>query len=79
MDESTAENPSDAVADVEVTLVDSHANLKIMANRRPKQLLKIISGLNSLGFHVLHLNVTTADHKILYTFSLKVIGAWHSL
>ncbi|KAJ0096824.1 hypothetical protein Patl1_28265 [Pistacia atlantica] len=72
MDESMAETPSDAVADVEVTLVETHANLKIMTNRHPKQLVKIVSGLISLGFHVLHLNVTTADHKILYSFSVKV-------
>nr|QDL88319.1 transcription factor bHLH96-like isoform X1 [Cymbidium ensifolium] len=64
-------NPS-AVADIEVTIVESHANLKVLCRRRPKQLLKLVIGLQSLRLSALHLNVTTFDAMVLYTFSLKM-------
>ncbi|OMO73035.1 hypothetical protein COLO4_27302 [Corchorus olitorius] len=52
------------VADVEVTMVESHANLKILSKRHPKQLLKLITGLHSLGLYVLHLNVTSVENML---------------
>ncbi|KAK1588328.1 hypothetical protein Q3G72_022185 [Acer saccharum] len=61
-----------AMAEVEVTMVDSQANLKILSKRNPKQLLKMVTGLHSLGLTVLHLNVTTLDLTVLYSFSVKV-------
>ncbi|KAI0499111.1 hypothetical protein KFK09_020012 [Dendrobium nobile] len=64
-------NPS-ALADIEVTIVESHANLKVLCRRRPKQLLKLVVGLQSLRLSALHLNVTTFEAMVLYTFSLKV-------
>jgi hypothetical protein len=64
---------SSAVADVEVTMVEGHASLKVLARRRPKQLLKLVAGLHQLRIPPLHLNVTTVDAMVLYTFSLKVI------
>ncbi|XP_062185261.1 transcription factor bHLH96-like isoform X2 [Phragmites australis] len=62
------------VADVEVSVVvDAHASLRVMAARRPGQLLKMLAGMQALGLAVLHLNVTTAlDALALYTLSLKV-------
>jgi len=66
-----AKNQS-AVADIEVTMVESHANLKVLLKRQPKQLLKMVAGLQNLRFTVLHLNVTTVDQMVLYSFSLKV-------
>lgn len=61
------------VADVEVSVVvDAHASARVMAPRRPGQLLKMVAGLQTLGFIVLHLNVTTAGEMVLYTLSLKV-------
>ena len=62
------------IADIEVTMVESHANLKIRSKRRPKQLLKVVSGLHSMRLTVLHLNVTTADQIVLYCLSVKVIS-----
>uniref|UniRef100_A0A803KPB5 BHLH domain-containing protein n=2 Tax=Chenopodium quinoa TaxID=63459 RepID=A0A803KPB5_CHEQI len=60
-------------ADVEVTMVESHAHLKIRLRRPPKQLSKLVSGLHSLRLSILHLNVNTADDGVvLYSFSLKV-------
>ncbi|XP_059436034.1 transcription factor bHLH96-like [Corylus avellana] len=50
-----------AVADIEVTMVESHASLKIRSKRRPKQLLKVVSGLHTMRLTLLHLNVTTVE------------------
>ncbi|XP_042500694.1 transcription factor bHLH94-like [Macadamia integrifolia] len=71
LNESVAENKS-AIADIEVTMVESHANLKVLSRRRPKQLLKMVSGFQGLRLTVLHLNVTTVDQMALYSFSVKV-------
>ncbi|KAF3792980.1 Transcription factor [Nymphaea thermarum] len=61
-----------ALADIEVTMSETHANLKVLSLRRPKQLLQMVAGLQSLHLTVLHLNVTTMDPFVLYTFSTKV-------
>lgn len=61
-----------SIADIEVNMVESHANLKIRSKRRPKQLLKLVSGLQSMRLTILHLNVTTADEIVLYSLSVKV-------
>jgi len=69
----TGRRPAAAVADIEVTMVELHASLKVLARRRPKQLLKVVAGLHQLRIPPLHLNMTTVDAMVLYTFSLKVI------
>lgn len=61
-----------AIADIEVTMVESHANIKIRSKRRPKQLLKVVAGLHTMRLTVLHLNVTTVDEMVLYSLSVKV-------
>ncbi|BAT78487.1 transcription factor bHLH94-like [Vigna umbellata] len=61
-----------AVADIEVTMVDSHANLKILAKKQPSHLMKIVLGLQTLRLTILHLNVTTLHHMVLYSISVKV-------
>ncbi|XVF59056.1 hypothetical protein PTKIN_Ptkin07bG0244200 [Pterospermum kingtungense] len=68
--ESMAEKKS--AADVEVTMVESHANLKILTKKHPKQLLKMVTELQSLGLLVLHLNVTSVESMVLYSLSVKV-------
>ncbi|KAI8547889.1 hypothetical protein RHMOL_Rhmol07G0230400 [Rhododendron molle] len=65
-------DPIFANADIEVTVVESHANLKIRTRKRPKQLMKMVSGLQSLRLTVLHLNVSTVDQTVLYSLSVKV-------
>nr|WCO08259.1 hypothetical protein [Suaeda aralocaspica] len=60
------------VAEIEVSMVESHANVKILAKKQPKQLVKLIAGFQGLRLNVLHLNVTTVDSFVLYSFSLKV-------
>lgn len=61
------------IADIEVTMVESHANLKIRSKKRPKQLLKMVSGLHNMHLTILHLNVTTTGEIVLYSLSVKVI------
>ncbi|PRQ48571.1 putative transcription factor bHLH family [Rosa chinensis] len=70
--EIMGEKRSGAIADVEVTMVESHANIKVLLKRHPRQLLKMVVGLHSLRLMILHLNVTTMDSMILYSFSVKV-------
>ncbi|CAL4885465.1 unnamed protein product [Urochloa decumbens] len=61
------------VADIEVAVAESHANVKVLAPRRPRQLLRMVVALQCLGLTVLHLNVTTTvDHLAFYSFSLKM-------
>ncbi|XP_010916699.1 transcription factor bHLH94 [Elaeis guineensis] len=69
--EMAVENRS-AMADIEVTMVESYANLKVLSRRWPKQLLKMVMGLQNMRLTTLHLNVTTVDQLVLYSFSLKV-------
>ncbi|KAL2317672.1 hypothetical protein Fmac_031548 [Flemingia macrophylla] len=67
-----ARNLSWAVADIEVTLVDGHANIKILSKKLPGLLLKMVVGLQTLGFGILHLNVTTVQDMVLTSVSVKV-------
>ncbi|CAL5365266.1 unnamed protein product [Camellia sinensis] len=61
------------IADIEVSIVERHANIKILSRRQPKQLLKLVAGFDSLGLAIHHLNVTTTvDHMVLYSFNVKV-------
>lgn len=66
------QNKSWAVADIEVSLVDGHANMKILSKKQPGLIVKMVLGLQSLGFTILHLNVTTADDMVLTSVSVKV-------
>lgn len=71
-DEVMAENKSEA-ADIEVTVIQTHVNLKIQCPRRPGQLLKAIVALEDLRLTILHLNITTSQSTVLYSFNLKVL------
>ncbi|KAI7756814.1 hypothetical protein M8C21_025653 [Ambrosia artemisiifolia] len=66
------ENRPPAMAEIEVTMVENHANLKILSKKRHRQLLRMVSELQCLWFTVLHLNVTTVDHMVLYSLSVKL-------
>nr|VDD22837.1 unnamed protein product [Brassica oleracea] len=63
---------AEGMAEIEVTMVESHASVKILAKKRPKQLLKLAASIQNLKLTVLHLNVTTCDDSVLYSISLKV-------
>ncbi|KAH7567707.1 hypothetical protein ACOSP7_010211 [Xanthoceras sorbifolium] len=60
------------VADIEVTMMETHANLKIRTKKRPRQLLKLVASFQNLRLSILHLNVTTVDQTVLYSVSVKV-------
>ncbi|CAA7406641.1 unnamed protein product [Spirodela intermedia] len=64
--------PVGSVADIEVTLIETFANLRILSPRRPGQLLKMVAGFQTLHLTVLHLSVTTMDTLVLYSVSAKV-------
>ncbi|KAL2521693.1 transcription factor bHLH [Forsythia ovata] len=68
----TAAERHSTVADIEVTMVESHANIKILTRKRPKQILKMVTGFQSISLTVLHLNITTVDQLVLYSISVKV-------
>ncbi|KAK8642746.1 hypothetical protein V6N13_012079 [Hibiscus sabdariffa] len=68
---------AESVADIEVTMVETHANLKILSKKRPGQLLKLVAGLQSLSLTILHLNVSTVDEMALYSVSVKVEEGCH--
>lgn len=74
--ESMAEKIS-SVADVEVSMVETHANIKISSGKQPKQLVKLVTGFYSLGLNILHLNVTTVDNMALYSLNVKVEDEAH--
>ncbi|KAJ7943832.1 Transcription factor [Quillaja saponaria] len=61
-----------SIADIEVTLIETHANLRIMSQRSPRQLSKLVAGFQTLCLTILHLNVTTMEPFVLYSISAKV-------
>ncbi|KAK2659824.1 hypothetical protein Ddye_006357 [Dipteronia dyeriana] len=74
---ATAPNDSDHttenIADIEVSMMETHANLKIRTQKRPRQLLKLVASFQNLRLTVLHLNVTTAvNQTVMYSVSVKV-------
>ena len=71
-EEVKAESKSDA-AEIKVNVIHNHVNLKIQCSRRPGQLLQAIVTLESLRLTVLHLNITSSQASVLYSFNLKVI------
>ncbi|KAG9129175.1 hypothetical protein Leryth_006435, partial [Lithospermum erythrorhizon] len=62
------------IANIEVgNMVENHANIKFSLRKQPKQLYKIVSSFFSLRLAILHINVTTLNDMVLYSFSVKVI------
>ncbi|KAA0048794.1 transcription factor bHLH67 isoform X1 [Cucumis melo var. makuwa] len=61
------------VAEIEVTMIQTHVNLKIRCRKRQGQLLKVIVALEDLRLTVLHLNITSQTAAtMLYSFNLKI-------
>lgn len=76
----SAESPNQnrrAVADIEVAMIETHANVRILSMRRPKQIIRILTGFQALHLTILHLNVTTLDPFVLYSLSAKVEEGCH--
>ncbi|XP_022759624.1 transcription factor bHLH67-like [Durio zibethinus] len=70
-EEVKAESKSGA-AEIEVNVIHNHVNLKIHCSRSPGQLLQAIVTLESLRLTVLHLNITSSQASVLYSFNLKM-------
>ncbi|CAI0466354.1 unnamed protein product [Linum tenue] len=61
-----------AVADVEAKLSGSNVELKVISRRVPGQVVRMVSVLEMLSFEVLHLNISSMDDTVLYSFLLKI-------
>nr|AIA82920.1 bHLH2 [Gentiana rigescens] len=64
-------NNKDAIADIEVTLIETHANVRILSRKRVKQLSKLVTAFYSMYLTILHLNVSTLEPMVLYSISAK--------
>ncbi|KAK9076571.1 hypothetical protein SSX86_004905 [Deinandra increscens subsp. villosa] len=61
-----------AIADIEVTLIETHANIRILSQKRVAHLSKMVACFHTLHLSVLHLNITSLDPLVLYSISAKV-------
>ncbi|KAI3469155.1 hypothetical protein Pfo_025818 [Paulownia fortunei] len=66
-----------AIADIEVTFIETHASIRILSPRRVRHLSKIVAAFQSVFLSVLHLNLTTLDSHVLYSISAKVLGKFY--
>ncbi|KAL8150539.1 hypothetical protein V2J09_020347 [Rumex salicifolius] len=69
---SAATTTNNTGKEIEATLMESHANLRILSKRNPLQLSKLIAGLQLLHMSILHLSVTSMDTLVLYSINAKV-------
>ncbi|KAI9195920.1 hypothetical protein LWI28_019422 [Acer negundo] len=60
-----------SVADVEAKISGSNVLLKVVSRRIPGQVVKIITVLEKLSFDVLHLNISSMEDTVLYSFVIK--------
>lgn len=67
-----ASESTSTIADIEVTVIETHANIRILSRHSPGQLSSIVAGFQTLHLTILHLNVTTLDQLVLYSISAKV-------
>ncbi|XP_074331915.1 transcription factor bHLH94-like [Apium graveolens] len=74
---STCSTTNGAIADIEVTLVETHANIRVLSRRRLRQLSRLIGGFQALYLTILHLNVTSLEPMVLYSISSKVEEGCH--
>ncbi|TMW81610.1 hypothetical protein EJD97_008688 [Solanum chilense] len=60
------------VADVEARICGSNVMLRTISKRIPGQIVKIINVLEKLSFEILHLNISTMQDTVLYSFVIKI-------
>ncbi|KAL6841493.1 hypothetical protein ACP4OV_028636 [Aristida adscensionis] len=60
------------VADVEARISGSNVLLRTLSRRIPGQAINIIAMLQALHLDVIHLNISTMDDTVLYSFVLKI-------
>lgn len=72
MDEIYA-NTQSCMANVEVTMLTSNTIfLKVLAQKKPHQLLDTLMALSKLSLRVTHLNITTIGLIVVYSFNLEM-------
>ncbi|KAJ0724940.1 putative transcription factor bHLH family [Helianthus annuus] len=62
------------VADVEAKISGSNVVLRTVSRRIPGQVVKIISLLENLSLEILHLNISSMEDTVLYSFVIKGKG-----
>ncbi|KAL8224459.1 hypothetical protein R6Q57_019934 [Mikania cordata] len=62
------------VADVEAKISGSNVFLRTVSRRIPGQVVKIISLLENLCLEILHLNISSMEDTVLYSFVIKVVS-----
>ncbi|XXG80775.1 hypothetical protein AAC387_Pa09g1557 [Persea americana] len=60
------------IADVEAKICGPNVVLKTVSRQSPGQIVKIITILESLSFEILHLNISSTDDNVLYSFVIKI-------
>ncbi|KAF9678051.1 hypothetical protein SADUNF_Sadunf08G0171700 [Salix dunnii] len=60
------------IADVEAKISGSNVILKVISRRIPGQIVRIISVLENLSFEILHLNISSMEDTVLYSFVIKI-------
>ncbi|XP_008793693.1 transcription factor MUTE-like [Phoenix dactylifera] len=60
------------VADVEAKISGSNVLLRTLSKRIPGQVIKIIAVLERLAFEILHLNISSMEDTVLYSFVIKI-------
>ncbi|CAA6663521.1 unnamed protein product [Spirodela intermedia] len=63
---------SSPVADIEVKISGCNVILRTLSKRIPGQAARVISVLEKLSFEVLHLNISTMEDTVLYSFVIKI-------
>ncbi|CAI0541470.1 unnamed protein product [Linum tenue] len=75
---AAAAAPSSEAAEIEVTAIQNHVNLKVKCERRGRggtrgrQLVRAIVALEELCLTVLHLNISSSASTAFYSFNLKI-------
>ncbi|XP_010907388.2 transcription factor MUTE-like [Elaeis guineensis] len=60
------------VADVEAKISGSNVLLRTLSKRIPGQVIKIITVLEKWAFEILHLNISSMEDTVLYSFVIKI-------
>ncbi|KAF5752287.1 basic helix-loop-helix family protein [Tripterygium wilfordii] len=60
------------VADVEAKIEGSNVILKVTSRRIPGQIVTMISMLERFCFEVLHINISSMEDTVLYSFVIKI-------
>ncbi|KAL6532311.1 hypothetical protein OROGR_014281 [Orobanche gracilis] len=60
------------VADVEAKISGSNVLLRTISRRVPGQIVRIIGVLEKLSFEILHLNISSMEDTVLYSFVIKI-------